>query len=62
MTTIDSPVTERPARRQNNVSISYGKDQGIIVNNDCNISDKGEDSCSSETETGGERKGDGGSP
>ena len=44
------------------MSISYGKDQGIIVNNDCNISDKGEDSCSSETDTGGERKGDEGSP
>ena len=42
MTTIDSHVIPQRVERQKNVSISYGKDQGIIVND--NISDKDADS------------------
>ena len=41
MTTIDSHVIPQRVERQKNVSISYGKDQGIIVND--NISDKDAD-------------------
>jgi len=40
MTTLDSHVISARPDRQNNVSISYGKDQGIIVND--NISEKGD--------------------